>query len=68
MATMSIAWLLLMLCGVIVVALVLSIGIVAFIKLGVIFRHATAPPHHDHGDYTLSQGREVRSEQDGEWR
>lgn len=68
MAVISVSWLLLILCGMILVALVLSIGIVAFIKLGVIFRHASEPPHHDHGNYTLSQGREVRSEQDGEWR
>ncbi|HEU5011314.1 MAG TPA: hypothetical protein VFT66_02135 [Roseiflexaceae bacterium] len=65
---MAVSLIVLVLCGIVVVALVLSVSIVAFIKLGVLFRHAAEPPHHDHGTYTLDQGREVRPEQDGEWR
>lgn len=56
---------LLVMCGAIVVTLALIIGVVTFMKLGVIFRHAAQPPHQDGGNYTLDQGREVRPEQDG---
>ena len=59
----------------IVIALVIICGIVLLfvagaalfsllIKLGVIVRYAQRPPHMDHGDYRLDQGREVRGEDD----
>jgi hypothetical protein len=38
------------------------IGFVTLLKAGVIVRHAARPREVDRGSYSLSQGREVRSE------
>jgi hypothetical protein len=54
----------LVLCLAVVLVAVGAIGVVTLIKAGVIVRHATKPTHQDYGTYTLSQGREVRPEED----
>lgn len=54
--------LLLLVCAAIIILVVLSVGILTFIKMGVIFHHAAQPKHQDTGNYTLDQGREVRPE------
>jgi hypothetical protein len=51
-------------CG-ILVAVVGGVGLVVFLlKAGVVAQEATRPPHLDQGSYTLSQGREVRPEEE----
>ena len=44
---------------------VLGLGVFfALLKLGVIVRESQRPVHQDFGTYTLSQGREVRPEEE----
>lgn len=53
------------LAGLCVVALLVLIGsaIFAFLfKAAVVIGESRKPPHHDAGDYRLSQGREIRPE------
>ena len=58
------SFLLLALCGA-VAFVVLGLGVFfALLKLGVIVREAQRPAHQDFGTYTLSQGREVRPEEE----
>jgi hypothetical protein len=48
-----------------VALLVLGVGgFLVLLKLGVIVRAASQPAYQDFSDYTLSQGREVRPEED----
>jgi hypothetical protein len=58
------AWVLIGLC---LVTLLVFAGASLFtllVKLGVIIGEARRPPHIDAGDYRLTQGREVRPEQE----
>jgi hypothetical protein len=58
------SFLLVALCAAIVLA-VLGLGVfVVLLKLGVIVRESQRPVHQDFGTYTLSQGREVRPEEE----
>nr|PZN36462.1 MAG: hypothetical protein DIU80_00225 [Chloroflexota bacterium] len=51
-------------CLVVVFLVVGAVGFVTLLKAGVIVRHATKPTHQDFSNYTLSQGREVRPEEE----
>lgn len=54
--------LLLIFAAIIVIGIFGVAGFLLLIKLGVIVHAASQPPHQDTGTYTLSQGREVRPE------
>jgi hypothetical protein len=62
MAMLSV--ILLIFCGLVVLA-ALGVGtFFALLKLGVIVREASRPTIQDYGDYSLDQGREVRPEEE----
>ncbi|MCA0353894.1 MAG: hypothetical protein LCH85_18010 [Chloroflexi bacterium] len=49
-------------CFVILGLLSISGLILLLLKLGVIVQKAGEPPHIDHGNYSMDQGREVKAE------
>lgn len=51
-------------CLVILVLAIGAVGVLTLVKAGVIVHQATKPAHQDAGNYTLSQGREVRPEEE----
>lgn len=51
-------------CLIIALIVVGSVGFVVALKLGIIVREAAKPSHLDSGNYTLDQGREVRPEEE----
>lgn len=59
---------LLIICGIVALAVLGVGGFLVLLKLGVIVREASRPAYQDHGNYTLDQGREVRSEEEIERR
>jgi hypothetical protein len=65
MAGMSVI-LLAVVCAIITLVVLVPIALAALVKLGVLVRYAAKPPRRDTGRYTLSQGREVRPEEERE--
>jgi hypothetical protein len=56
--------LLVIFCGIVILA-VLGVGVFfVLLKLGVIVRESSRPAYQDAGDYRLEQGREVRPEEE----
>jgi hypothetical protein len=51
-------------CLVIALVAIGALGFVTLLKAGIIVRHATKPTEPDRGSYSLSQGREVRPEEE----
>jgi hypothetical protein len=63
---MSFAVLALIACAIVVLIVSVVIGALVLLKTGVLVRHAVKPNHLEPGDYRLSQGREVRPEEQPE--
>ncbi|WP_026369993.1 hypothetical protein [Kallotenue papyrolyticum] len=56
-------WIAVALCG-LVLTLIAALGLVKLVVYGLaLWRAVRTPPHRDAGDYRLTQGREVRSEE-----
>lgn len=51
-------------CGVLLAVTSVAGLVVFLLKVGVVAQEATRSPHLDQGSYTLSQGREVRPEEE----
>jgi hypothetical protein len=55
---------LIIICAVVALAVIGVGGFLVLVKLGVIVREASKPAYLDSGNYSMDQGREVRSEEE----
>jgi hypothetical protein len=62
MTTLSLG--LVILCAIVALAVIGVGGFLVLLKLGVIVREASKPAYLDSGNYSIDQGREVRSEEE----
>lgn len=62
MTTLSLG--LIIVCAVVALAVIGVGGFLVLLKLGVIVREASKPTYQDSGNYSVDQGREVRSEEE----